>query len=144
VNTGLTDEEIREDSPIIYNDTDSLVFDTKITTNIGEVTIGDLYETTQTNHDLSYHGHEIKPVNHLHTLTFKNNKASWGKIKNLIRHKVTKGKYKIKVAGHEVIMTEDHGCLVYRDGHLQRLSPKEIKKGDKMVIYNDTQKNLSL
>lgn len=41
-------------------------------------------------------------------------------------------------------MTEDHGCLVYRDGHLQRLSPKEIKKGDKMVIYNDTQKNLSL
>ena len=34
-------------------------------------------------------------------------------------------------------MTEDHGCMVYRDSKLIRICPKDIIKGDKMVVWKD-------
>lgn len=136
--TNLTDKELLEESPIIYNDTDSVVYDTMLHTDIGEVSIGELYDGLESSNISSYHGHEIKPIGNINTLTFVNNRVCWGNIKNIIRHKVSKKKYRISAGGQEVIMTEDHGCMVIREDKMIRVSPKDIRKGDKMVIYNDS------
>lgn len=138
--TGITDP-IELEKGLVYGDTDSIVFDTIIDTNIGKIKIGELYEKYNNIQKLnSKFGHEIIDVTdkNLHSSTFcsKTGKIIYGKIKNLIRHRVTKKKYLIEISGKSVIMTEDHGCMVMRDGKLIRVSPKEIKETDKMIIKN--------
>jgi DNA polymerase elongation subunit (family B) len=136
--SNITDQKTLE-TVAIYGDTDSLVGDTLIETNIGILEIADLYNNYKnTEKQITSHGHEIIDVcdKNLKTFTFcsKTQKIKFGKIKNLIRHKVSKKKYKIVVNGKTVIMTEDHGCMVLRNGSLIRVSPKEIDiKTDKMI-----------
>jgi len=137
---GITDP-VELNKGLIAGDTDSVVFDTIVDTNIGKIKIGELYEKYNNIQKLnSKFGHEIIDVTeeNLYSSTFcsKTDKIIYGKIKNLIRHKVTKKKYLIEVGGKSVIMTEDHGCMVMRDGKLIRVSPKEIKETDKMIIKN--------
>jgi hypothetical protein len=123
-----------------YGDTDSLVGDTIIQTNLGSLPIETLYENFKNSKKLyTFKGHEIIDVEHkrIKVPTYNSDKktAVWGNVKNLIRHKVSKKKYKIVVGGNEVIMTEDHGCMVLREGKLIRISPADINiKTDKMVI----------
>lgn len=134
--TGITDPKILEEA-LIYNDTDSVEYDTIIKTNKGDIKIGELYDQyNNSNIDYSTHGHEmLNIVNDLKCLTYDstNKSVKMGGIKRLVRHKVSKGRFKIKVGGKEVIMTEDHGCMVIRDGKLIRVCPREIQKGDKMI-----------
>lgn len=138
---GISKEEAEKSQ--VYGDTDSYVAETEIVTNKGIFDAESLWE----NYDgiepsLSSYGHEIISVENadLQVRTFDsyNEKVKWGKVKNLIRHKVSKKKYKIKVDGKEIIMTEDHGCMVYRNGNLIQVKPSEILKTDKMVVYSDT------
>ena len=137
---GITDP-VELNKGLIDGDTDSVVFDTIVDTNIGKIKIGELYEKYNNIQKInSKFGHEIIDITEekLYSSTFcsKTGKIIYGKIKNLIRHKVTKKKYLIEVAGKSVIMTEDHGCMVVRDGKLIRVSPKEIRETDKMIIKN--------
>ena len=123
-----------------YGDTDCQIFSTVITTNEGDLCIGDLYEKFQNSpKDTSQFGHEILDVSDidLECLTYNSNdhKIVFGKIKKLIRHKVSKGKYQVCANGNETIMTEDHGCMVWRDDKLLRLPPKQVcKDTDKFVV----------
>lgn len=125
----------------IYNDTDSVVGDTIIRTNLGELPIELLYTNFQNNNKkISFYGHEIINVENnkitVPTYDSKLQIAKWGKVKNIIRHKVSKKKYRIKVEGKEIIMTEDHGCMILREGKLMRITPKEINiKTDKMIHF---------
>ena len=133
------DDSIKDVNVRLYTDTDSLIFDTKINTNNGIYRIGDLYNMYENkNKHLSQFGHEIVDVTDedLTCLTYneKTNKADYGKIKKLVRHKVTKKKWRIKVDGKEVIVTEDHACMIKRHGDLLRVKPSEInKKTDKII-----------
>jgi DNA polymerase elongation subunit (family B) len=131
-----------------YGDTDSLVGDTSIRTNSGTLPIELLYDTyNRVAPSFSYHGHEIINVENddIKVPTYNSNTGNieWGKVKNLVRHKVSKKKYKIRAGGKEVIMTEDHGCVVLRDGKIVRVSPKDIKVDTDKIItlefgYGDT------
>ena len=56
------------------------------------------------------------------------------KCSQIFRHKVSKRKFKIKYGDKNVIITEDHGLMVYRNGIFMRISPLEYKKGDKIII----------
>jgi hypothetical protein len=127
-------------SVTLYQDTDSVTGDTLIKTNLGSLPIENLYENYKKNKNkILFKGHEIINIenNSVRTLTYDSHKKQvcWGHIKNIVRHKVSKGKYKIKAKGKEVIMTEDHGCMVLRNGILLRVKPSEINtKTDKMVV----------
>lgn len=133
--------DIPDDSPYwIYSDTDSYVADTEIVTNKGVFDAENLWDFYDGNvSTFTTFGHELLSMDDedLKVRTFDsiNKQINWGKVKNLIRHKVSKKKYRIVVGGKEIIMTEDHGCMVYREGELIRVSPKDILPEDKMVIY---------
>ncbi len=135
--TGITDERTL-DTVAIYGDTDSVVGDTLIQTHDHKVKIEELYKEYQhLDQQHSQYGHEIIDVSNesLMILTFnsKTQLPYMGKVKSLIRHKVSKAKYDVVVEGKSVTMTEDHGCVVYRNNELLRVSPKEINTNDIMV-----------
>lgn len=66
---------------------------------------------------------------------FKDNQIINSPIKKLIRHKVTKPKWKIKTkSGKEVIVTNDHSIIVFRNGNQLSIKPCEINvKIDKIL-----------
>lgn len=121
-----------------YQDTDSVAGDSIVHTKIGSFSIEKLFETyLETNKPkVDSKGVEIIKMGDLDTLYFdeKGQCVKWGKIKNLIRHKVTKKKYRIKSGNKEVFMTEDHSMMVYRGNELIEIKPSEFKKGDKIII----------
>ena len=53
----------------------------------------------------------------------------------MIRHKVSKAKYKIKTkSGKEIIVTNDHSCIVIRNGKQISIKAKDINiKTDKII-----------
>ncbi len=59
-------------------------------------------------------------------------------MKHIIRHKVSKPKFKIKTkSGKEVIVTGDHSCIVFRDGKQIPIKAKDINiKTDKILSVN--------
>lgn len=120
----------------IYGDTDSYPVDTQLVTNMGIFDAGSLWNEFETDNMISCYGHEIKPVNNLFVETYDKNtkKVKLGKIKNLIRHKVSKDQYEIFAGKKSIKMTSDHGCLIIRNNELIRVSASEIKPGDKMII----------
>jgi DNA polymerase elongation subunit (family B) len=126
-----------------YGDTDSVVGETVIQTNIGSFPIEYLYDNFKNSKKFyTFKGHEIIDIqdDHIKVPTFdtNTNKAVWGDVKNMIRHKVSKKKYRIVVDGKEVIMTEDHGCMVLRDGDLIRIAPRDINIcTDEMITMNE-------
>jgi DNA polymerase elongation subunit (family B) len=132
----ISDHELEE--CIVYNDTDSLVYDTKVKINGNYISIGELYDKYAEDSDIDYSncGHEVINVDDVSVATFHtvDGVNTTSKVRRLIRHKVSKRKFKIKVGDKEVIMTEDHGLMVKRGEDIIRISPKEIKKGDKAVI----------
>lgn len=50
------------------------------------------------------------------------------------KHKVKKRFYKIKVKDKEVTITEDHSIMVVRDNKLIEVKPKDIIKGDNIIL----------
>jgi hypothetical protein len=109
-----------------------------------ETKISDLYEKfadRQTN--LTSHGHEMLNVPDLKVLSYNSDSTKDGEVdyldaKRLIRHKVSKRMYVlVTVEGDEVTVTEDHGCVVDRDGKLTRVKPSEINKLDVIVTYDE-------
>lgn len=139
--SNITDTKTLE-TVAIYGDTDSVVASTTVQTNFGTCEIGMLYDNYKTTQkQITTYGHEIIDVSdkNLKTFTFcsKTNTVKWGKIKNLIRHKVSKKKYKIVVDSKVLYMTEDHGCMVMRNGNLVRVKPCEIDiTTDKIITIN--------
>ena len=136
------DETMVIDDCAIYQDTDSTVYDTEIKTDKGNFKIGDLFNLYVKTNDIENwkHGHEVITLKEeLKSLTYdkEEEKVKYGKIKRIVRHKVSKGKWKIKSKDKELILTEDHGCVVIREGQLIRIKPSEMKKDDKLVILKN-------
>jgi len=136
INFNVLDEKVLDES-WVYSDTDSYTGDTQIVTNRGTFDAAALWdEFISTSVNLTTFGHEVQKINDLNVLSYDKTEDTikFRKVKNLIRHKVTKGKYKITVNNKNITMTEDHGCIVIRNGDLVRVSAKEIQKGDKMIV----------
>lgn len=142
----LGKETYLEDDPScsmsIAGDTDSCLSSTKIYFDKHNITIEDAFRQCKyENRDsilVLSNGQEMVPVNGHTTKTF----AQYAPlmpierpIKYIMRHKVTKAKYKIKSkTGKEVIVTGDHSCMVIRNNKLISIKAKDIDpKIDKLV-----------
>lgn len=112
---------------------DSVDGKSMIRTETGEFTIEDLYN--------KYNTESIRPDKEVIPVNFKS--LNWTEkkglhysgVKNIIRHKTTKKRWKLKAGGKEILVTSDHSLIVFRDGIKIKLKPNEIKSGDKVLIY---------
>lgn len=131
------------ESMTIAGDTDSCTGDTIIYVNNEKLTIADAFVRLKyANNDIVIklgNGQEIVPVKDTTTLSVRNNDENYilenMPIKYIMRHKVNKKLYKIKsVSGKTVTVTEDHSCMVIRDGKLIEIKPGDINlKTDKLL-----------
>jgi hypothetical protein len=56
-------------------------------------------------------------------------------VKRIIRHKVSKQKWFLKTkSGKEIIVTNDHSMIVFRDGNKIEVKPSEVLNTDKILI----------
>jgi len=127
----LTDEPI-----IIYGDTDSVAGNTIINTDNGEKTIEEFYYENIKNGSagITLKGHESVSTNDKIINYDDKNGLYYAPIKRIIRHKVTKTKWKLKTkSGEEIIVTNDHSMIVFRDGKKLEVKPSEILKTDKIL-----------
>ena len=120
----------------IYGDTDSSSSDTIIQTlkHKNGITIENLYnENINTPGNKTLYGHESVYTDDKCLNYTDEQKLYYGKIKRIIRHKVTKPKWKLKTkSGREIIVTADHSLVVYRkiDNQYKQVvvKPYEVQK----------------
>lgn len=119
---------------VVYIDTDSVVGNTMIKLDDGrEIKIEDLYNEGLKPAGTTLNGHE--------SVSIKNKVLNWNEsglyyapVKRVIRHKVTKPKWKLKTkSGKEIVVTNDHSMIVFRDGKKTEVKPSEIIKTDKIL-----------
>ena len=134
-----------EDDPTqsmtVAGDTDSAISSTKIYLDDLQKTIEDAFNKCKLeNFDIVLklqNGQEVVPVKNHTTKTVdpKTLKLIDRPIKYIMRHKVTKSKFKIKSeTGKEIIVTGDHSCIVYRNNELIPIKAKDINpETDKLV-----------
>jgi DNA polymerase elongation subunit (family B) len=129
----------RIENPVgIYIDTDSIVGDTVITTDFGKFKIEDLYKRSLDlnlgNAGNTLSGHESVYTD-LKTLNWSyENELYYAPISRIIRHKVNKKKWKLTLkSGKEIIVTNDHSLIVFRDNIKLEVKPSEILKTDKIL-----------
>lgn len=87
-------------------------------------------------YDVTINGQEIVKCKDLKVLNWSEDKGlNYVPVNYIMRHKVTKPKYKIKTkSGKEVIVTGDHSCIVFRDGKKLTIKANEINpKTDKIL-----------
>jgi DNA polymerase elongation subunit (family B) len=123
---------------VVYIDTDSVVGDTLINLDDGRsVKIEDLYTEGINSAGNTLNGHE--------SVSIRNKVLNWddteglyyAPVKRVIKHKVTKSKWKLKTkSGKEIIVTNDHSMIVFRDGKKIEVKPSEILKTDKILTVN--------
>lgn len=128
----------------VYSDTDSCYKDAKLlikyNDNIQYITIEELFNKLkhigiQNSTDT---GHELLEVENIQIANYNNNEIKFVPIKKLIKHKVSKSKFKIKTkSGKEIIVTGDHSCIVFRNGQKLEIKAKDInKETDKILSIN--------
>jgi len=119
----------------IYGDTDSCDKDIIINTNKGILTIEELYNESKESAGYTIHGHESVKSNRKILNYDNNNQIVFHNIARVIRHKVTKPKWKLKTKkGKEITVTCDHSMIVFRDGKKLVIKPNEILRTDKILI----------
>lgn len=131
---------VRSTPLIIYGDTDSCQNDTLIQTNSDKLTVEDLYNRNMINGSAgnTLKGHES--VNCLDKiLNYDKEKGLYyAPVKRIIRHKVTKAKWILKTkSGKEIIVTNDHSMIVFRNNVQMEVKPCEILKTDKILCVKN-------
>lgn len=94
-------------------------------------------------HDVTINGQEIVKCKDLKVLNWSEDRGlNYVPVNYIMRHKVTKPKYKIKTkSGKEVIVTSDHSCIVFRDGKKLTIKANEINpKTDKILSIKPNEK----
>lgn len=126
-----------KDAYQVYSDTDSVVGETIIKVNGKDIKIEDLWNNYGKIIDSNKEVKDTKSLN-LFTDSVNNNfKIESKRITNVIRHKVSKKLYKVKLYDgdiiKEVIITEDHSIMCKRGDTLLEIKIGEIKDGDKLL-----------
>jgi intein/homing endonuclease len=69
------------------------------------------------------------------TLSMNNNTGfvECSNVNYIMKHKVNKEIFEIKIGTRKVIVTEDHSIIVLRNNNLVSCKPKEILKTDKLI-----------
>jgi len=119
---------------VVYGDTDS-VFSSSIIiiqNNIGEefkVSIEEFFTSLSEmeNVFLDYKGNHIIEPKGIRTLNFIDGNPLFSPVKKIIRHKVSKAKWRIvSESGKEVVVTNDHSITIFRNGQKIHVKPSEI------------------
>ena len=119
---------------VTYFDTDSVVGSTLINTDIGKIEIEKFYDLIENKEKIISENNYIKDVNNIKALSVnKDFKLENNNIKYVMKHKVKKRMFKIKIKDKEVIITEDHSIMIKRNNKLISIKPNEIKNGDKLL-----------
>lgn len=132
------DTKFHEEEIIIYGDTDSASKDTNIRVeNFPQgITIEELYNKNIQNGSAgnTLKGHEsVNCVDKVLNWS-KEKELYYAPVKRIIRHKVSKAKWKLKTkSGKEIIVTNDHSMIVFREGIKMEVKPSEIIKTDKIL-----------
>lgn len=132
----------REQKVSVYADTDSVDRNSKLTllidNQIVRMSISDLFDylnsdsrKTITNEN----GSEFAYTDKIKVLNYKDGELDFVPIKWVMKHRVTKPKFKIKTkSGKEIIVTNDHSCIVFRNGKQIEVKASEINiKTDKIL-----------
>ena len=121
-----------------YSDTDSTIGSSIIRLENEEDTIENVWnkcfkETglfTQTEN-----GQELVEGNGRKVLNYVNGELKYVPIKYIMRHKVSKSKFKITTkSGKEIIVTGDHSCVVLRNGKQLVIKAKNINKETDKIL----------
>ena len=129
----------KNENVTIYGDTDSCDPGTIISTDSGKFTIEQWYDKNTVNGSAgsTLNGHESIITNDK-ILNYKDGDVYFTNVKRIIRHKVSKPKWKLKTkSGKEVIITNDHSMIVFRDGEQIEIKPCEILKSDKILVLKN-------
>jgi len=119
---------------VIYSDTDSVVGDTVISMDCGDMKIGNLFDSINTIPVKNEIDNIVKPVFNLNAYGVDiNGKLVVNPIKYVMAHKVKKELFKITVDGTEIICTADHSLIVNRDGKNISIKPTEVISTDKFI-----------
>jgi DNA polymerase elongation subunit (family B) len=121
---------------VIYIDTDSVVGDTMISLDDGrKIKIEDLYNEGIQSMGSTLSGHDSVSINNK-VLNWSEEKGLYfAPVKRVIKHKVSKAKWKLKTkTGKEIIVTNDHSMIVFRNGKKIEVKPSEILKTDNILV----------
>lgn len=130
----ITNVEKISENEIVSVYGDSITKDSIINTNEGNMTIEELYNLSAHKSESERTDKEVMRCN-LSSLNWTDEKGiHYSKIRNVIRHKVSKKKWKIKVGGNELILTNDHSLIVFRNGVKMEVKPSDVKRTDKILI----------
>lgn len=128
----------------VYGDTDSCDKSSVIYTETESIRIENLFINESKNNLIEYDNrcNEIIKPKKLKVLNYTSDKSLYfAGVKRIIRHRVTKAKWKLKTkSGREVVITNDHSLVVFRDGIQMTIKPNEVNiKTDKIlsIIKNE-------
>ena len=128
---------------IIASDTDSCVGETEIYVDDEKQKIEDVYRKYANNTNLINQRdendfiHDISSEN-LVTKSYKDGKIVNDKIVKIMKHRVKKRMFSIKIDGKEVIITEDHSIMIKRDGILMETRPIDLLPTDELIYINNS------
>lgn len=119
---------------VVYMDTDSVDKDSNVITDNGEMTIEELYNSSKIDNGKTIVGHESVATDSKILNWSEERGLYYAPIKRVIRHKVSKKKWKLKTkSGKEIIVTNDHSMIVFRDGKQLEIKPSDILNSDKIL-----------
>lgn len=136
INSDDAEEHVFFANDILVHNTDSISYDSIIKTSKHPdgITISNWYKENENNiGESTLVGHES-----VHTddkaLNFDNDKLVFTRVKRIIRHKVSKPKWKLRTSsGKEIICTDNHSLIIFRNGIKKKVKPSEIINGDKVL-----------
>jgi DNA polymerase elongation subunit (family B) len=128
----------------IYSDTDSCESGSIIRTNIGSLTIEELFnqgKITWFDGEKEYSRDDTIKVMHCNV---DEDQLQFVNYNYVYRHKVSKRRFKISTAnGKSVTVTEDHSIMVKTDtGYIEK-KPSDLKPGDVVMTINNYQGELN-
>ena len=127
-----------------YSDTDSITGNSLLLTkennkNISKkISIEDLFNQSLAKfglNTLTENGQEIVKCDKLVLNWTKDKQLNYCPIKWVMRHKVNKECFRIKTkSGKEIIVTEDHSCVVFRNNEQITIKAKDINKDTDKIL----------
>ena len=130
--------------PLVYGDTDSCGPDTVLNLQMNNIdsniTIEDYYNIVSG--DYCKYDEKNQQFVKLVTsndkiLTVNDNQLVYTPIKYVMKHRVKKHMYKLKIHNESITITEDHSLMVERDGKLVKVKPGELQKTDHILYLFD-------
>lgn len=129
------ENKISKSNKVVVIDTDSVAGNSILNTNVGDISIEDIFNKVAKNIQEKSPDNFIAELDSLQSLSFntEDRKEEYKPITYIKKHKVKKQMYKISNGDDSVIVTEDHSIIILRDEKYIEIKPNEIKYGDKII-----------